>query len=103
MEAAMGTAIGYAKLSSKGQITLPKAARNAAHLENGDPVKVEVTDEGILLRPQKMVDAKSALLEQRTFLLDDNERDEFLSLLERQPSVRPNLRRLVERGSVLPR
>ena len=91
-----------ARVSSKGQITLPKAARQAAHLEHGDPVKVEVTDEGdILLRPQKYADRMRLAMEQRTFMLADKERDEFLALLDRAPSVKPNLRRLVERGSVL--
>lgn len=99
----MDISIGFAKLSSKGQITLPKAVRAAARLQEGDPLKVEITDEGILLRPQKVIDARRALVEQRTFLLEDKERDEFLALLDRAPSVKPNLRRLVKRGSVLPR
>ena len=48
-------------MRSKGQITLPQEIREAARLEEGDPVKVEVTDEGvIILRPQKMVDASQA-------------------------------------------
>lgn len=53
--------ISFTKLSSKGQITLPKAVRSATRLTEGDPVKIEVTDEGaIVLRPQKMVDASQA-------------------------------------------
>ena len=56
----MSTAGSYTKLSSKGQVTLPKGIRTAAHLEEGDPLKVELTDEGILLRPQKLVDAAQA-------------------------------------------
>lgn len=57
----MDISIGFTKLSSKGQVTLPKAVRNAARLMEGDPLKIEVTDEGaILLRPQKMVDASQA-------------------------------------------
>ena len=57
----MGISIGFAKLSSKGQVTLPKAVRNAVQLAAGDSMKVEVTDEGaIVLRPQKMVDASQA-------------------------------------------
>lgn len=53
--------ISFTKLSSKGQITLPKAVRNAVRLAEGDPVKIEVTDEGaILLRPQKMIDASQS-------------------------------------------
>jgi AbrB family looped-hinge helix DNA binding protein len=41
---------------SKGQITIPREVREAAHLEEGDPVEVEMTSEGILLRPQKVID-----------------------------------------------
>lgn len=53
--------VSITKLSSKGQITLPKAVRRTARLAEGDLLKVEVTDEGaILLRPQKMVDASQA-------------------------------------------
>jgi AbrB family looped-hinge helix DNA binding protein len=48
-------------MRSKGQITLPQEIREAARLEEGDAVKVEVTEEGvIILRPQKMVDASQA-------------------------------------------
>ncbi len=45
---------------SKGQITIPREVREAAHLEEGDPVEVEMTPEGILLRPQKVIDATQA-------------------------------------------
>jgi AbrB family looped-hinge helix DNA binding protein len=91
----MEMALGMATLSSKGQIILPKAARKAAHLEQGDPFKVEMTDEGdIVLRRQKVVDARG--------VLNDAERDRFLELLDRPPSVKPHLRSLFERGSVLP-
>lgn len=34
-----------------GQIPIPDDVRKAAHLEEGDEVELEVTDEGILLRP----------------------------------------------------
>ena len=42
---------------SKGQITIPAEIRRAAHLEEGDPMEVEIVAEGILLRPGKVVDA----------------------------------------------
>jgi antitoxin PrlF len=47
-------------LRAKGQITLPEEIRNAAHLEEGDLLEAELTDEGILLRPQKVIDASQA-------------------------------------------
>ncbi len=49
-----------ATLRARGQITLPDDVRRAAHLEDGDLLEVEVTPEGILLRPQKIVDATQA-------------------------------------------
>jgi AbrB family looped-hinge helix DNA binding protein len=47
-------------LRAKGQITLPEEIRKAAHLDEGDLLEAEVTDEGILLRPQKVIDASQA-------------------------------------------
>jgi len=44
----------------KGQITIPADIRKAARLDEGDPVEVELTSEGILLRPQKVIDASQA-------------------------------------------
>ena len=47
-------------IRSKGQITIPQEVREAARLEEGDPVEVEMTPEGILLRPKKVIDASQA-------------------------------------------
>jgi len=47
-------------MRKKGQITLPQEIREAAHLEEGDPIEVEMTDEGILLKPQKVIDSTQA-------------------------------------------
>jgi AbrB family looped-hinge helix DNA binding protein len=47
-------------LRAKGQITLPDDVRRAAHLEEGDLLDAEITPEGILLRPQKLIDATQA-------------------------------------------
>ena len=47
-------------IRAKGQVTIPREVREAAHLEEGDPVVFEVTPEGILLRPQKVIDAAQA-------------------------------------------
>jgi antitoxin PrlF len=44
-------------LRAKGQLTLPEEIRKAAHLDEGDLLEVELTEEGILLRPQKVIDA----------------------------------------------
>lgn len=45
---------------TKGQVTIPAEIRKAAHLEEGDPVEVEIVEEGILLRPRKVVDSTQA-------------------------------------------
>jgi AbrB family looped-hinge helix DNA binding protein len=47
-------------IRAKGQLTLPLGVRNAAHIEEGDPLEVELTPEGILLRPKKLIDADQA-------------------------------------------
>lgn len=47
-------------LRAKGQITLPDDVRRAAHLEEGDLLDAEITTEGILLRPQKLIDVTQA-------------------------------------------
>ena len=47
-------------LRAKGQLTLPDEIRKAARLEEGDLLEAEVTAEGILLRPQKLIDATQA-------------------------------------------
>ena len=47
-------------LRAKGQLTLPEKIRTAAHLEEGDLLDAEITDEGILLRPRKVIDSTQA-------------------------------------------
>ncbi|MGH3849827.1 MAG: AbrB/MazE/SpoVT family DNA-binding domain-containing protein [Pseudonocardiaceae bacterium] len=44
-------------LRAKGQLTLPEEIRTAAHLVEGDLLDAEITEDGILLRPQKVIDA----------------------------------------------
>jgi AbrB family looped-hinge helix DNA binding protein len=47
-------------IRGKGQLTIPAEIRRQVNLEEGDPVEIEVVPEGILLRPQKVVDATQA-------------------------------------------
>ena len=49
-----------ARVRGKGQITLPREIRDAAHLEEGDPIEFEITAHGILMRPKKVIDASQA-------------------------------------------
>ena len=51
---------GSTHVRGKGQVTIPAEIRKAAKLEEGDPVEVLVVPEGILLRPQKVIDATQA-------------------------------------------
>ena len=48
------------RVRAKGQVTIPREIRERAHLEEGDPVEVEMVPEGILLRPQKVIEASQA-------------------------------------------
>ena len=47
-------------LRAKGQLTIPEEIRAAARLEDGDLFDAEITEEGILLRPRKVIDATQA-------------------------------------------
>lgn len=47
-------------LRAKGQLTLPDEIRRAARLEEGDLLDAEITEDGILLRPQKVIDSTQA-------------------------------------------
>ena len=52
--------IAISTLRRRGQITLPREIREAAHLVEGDPVEFELRDDGILLRPKKLIDSTQA-------------------------------------------
>jgi antitoxin PrlF len=41
-----------AKVTSKGQVTIPREVRQALRLQAGDVVVFEVDDQGVRLRPQ---------------------------------------------------
>ena len=47
-------------IRAKGQLTIPRDVREAAHLEVGDPVEIMMTADGILLRPKKLIEASQA-------------------------------------------
>jgi AbrB family looped-hinge helix DNA binding protein len=49
------------KLTSGGQVTLPKEIRNKTNMQPGDFVEIELNDEGhIVLTPKKLIDADQA-------------------------------------------
>lgn len=47
-------------LRERGQLTLPDELRRAARLKPGDLLEAEITPDGILLRPQKLINADQA-------------------------------------------
>jgi len=49
-----------ARIRAKRQITLPSELADELHLEEGDLLMFEATREGILIRPQKYIDATQA-------------------------------------------
>ncbi len=67
------------KLSKRGVITLPVEIRAAARLEEGDPIEVEIVDEGILLRPQKVIDASQAWFWTPEWQAGEREADEDIA------------------------
>lgn len=52
--------MGRAVLRSNGELTLPREVRRALRLKEGDSLDVFVVEDGILLRPQKAIDASQA-------------------------------------------
>ena len=52
--------MSIAVIRAKGQLTIPQDVRDAAHLEEGDPIEIELVADGILLRPKKLIDASQA-------------------------------------------
>jgi antitoxin PrlF len=49
-----------ATVRKKGQLTIPAEIREAAHIEEGDPIEFEIVAEGIMLRPKKVIDSTQA-------------------------------------------
>ncbi len=45
---------------AKGQVTIPTEIRRALGLKEGDPIEFEMTEDGILLKPQRLIDASQA-------------------------------------------
>ena len=64
---------------SKGQITIPASIRRAAQLEEGDPIEVEIVDDGILLRPGKVIDPTQAWFWTPEWQAKEREADEDIA------------------------
>ncbi len=66
-----------AKLTSGGQVTLPKEIRARANMQAGDFVEVELGEEGyIVLKPKKLVDASQAYFWTRQWQEGERKADE---------------------------
>src|SRR5262249_5080396 len=48
------------EVRGKGQITIPTPVRRLAHIKEGDLLEFEITDEGVIMRPLKIVSASQA-------------------------------------------
>lgn len=66
-------------IRAKGQVTIPRSIREAAHLADGDPLDVVLTDDGILLRPKKAVDATQAWFWTREWQAGEREASEDIA------------------------
>jgi AbrB family looped-hinge helix DNA binding protein len=66
-------------IRKKGSLTIPADIRKAARLDEGDLVEVEITAEGILLRPKKVIDATQAWFWEPTWQAKEREADEDLA------------------------
>ncbi|MGH2365675.1 MAG: AbrB/MazE/SpoVT family DNA-binding domain-containing protein [Chloroflexota bacterium] len=62
-------------LRARGQLTLPEDIRQAARLAEGDLLDAEITPDGILLRPQKLIDATQAWFWSPTWQRAEREAD----------------------------
>lgn len=68
------------EVRAKGQVTIPAEVREKVHLEVGDPLEVEIVEEGILLRPQKVVDAAQAWFWTERWQRMEREADEDIAV-----------------------
>jgi antitoxin PrlF len=62
-------------LRARGSSPLPEEIRTAARLEEGDLIDAEITEEGILLRPRKIIDATQAWFWTPTWQAGEREAD----------------------------
>ena len=67
------------KISSKHQITIPKEAFERLRLEVGDFLEVEVTEEGLLLIPKKLISKDQAWFWTKEWQEKEKEADEAIA------------------------
>jgi AbrB family looped-hinge helix DNA binding protein len=67
------------KISPKHQITIPKEAFEKLHLEVGDFLEVNVTEEGLLIIPKKLISKDQAWFWTKEWLEKEKEADKAIS------------------------
>jgi len=63
-------------MRKNGQVTLPASIRRKARLEEGDIFEVQMRDDEIILRPQKLIDASQAWFWTEEWQKGEREADE---------------------------
>jgi AbrB family looped-hinge helix DNA binding protein len=67
--------MGTAKIYTKGQVTIPRAVRDATGLDVGDPVVVEARgDEVVVRRPRGVLEFEPPIAEQEALPWPDSRR-----------------------------
>ena len=64
------------RVTRNGQVTLPARVRRTANIEVGDYVAVRVTNDGVLLVPQKLIDKSQAYYWTEEWQKGEREADE---------------------------
>lgn len=67
------------KISPKHQITIPKEAFKKLNLEVGDFLEVDVTEEGLLLIPKKLISKDQAWFWTKEWQKKEKEADEAIA------------------------
>jgi antitoxin MazE len=74
-----GETMQLAKISPKRQITIPQEAFKKLQLEVGEFLEVEITDEGLLLIPQKVISKDQSWFWTKEWQAKEREADEAIS------------------------
>jgi len=88
-----------ARETKEDRIQLRATSRQVLEIDEAANAEAKTRTDFILDAATR--EARRVLADRRAFVLGDSERDEFLRLLDRPPMVKPRLRSLVDRGSVL--
>lgn len=67
------------RVSPKHQITIPREAFEKLHLEVGDFLEVDVTEEGLLLIPKKLISKDQAWFWTKEWQEKEKEADETIA------------------------